>query len=190
VRLFAAVDLDDEARASIAAVQRRLRPAGGSGPRWVRPEQLHLTLVFIGQVDDAKASDLSNAFAAASERPPFEVTFAGLGAFPSHGAPRALWIGVRQGAADLSALHTEMAQRVARFGLPLEGRAFRPHLTLARWKRSRPSDRRRVLEAMPPGERAIARIVVEHVTLYQSRLSPAGSTYIPLARANLTMKSA
>jgi 2'-5' RNA ligase len=77
-----------------------------------------------------------------------------------------------------------IAARAATLGLPIEDRAFHPHLTLARWRESRPADRRRALAVSPRGVVAAAHI--DGATLYQSRLSPAGPTYTPLARANLT----
>src|SRR5262249_49098694 len=97
VRLFVAVELGERARAAIAEEQGRLRAiaAKGSRVRWVGPEQLHLTLVFLGEVDPARAAGVVQAIGRPIERAPIELTFAGIGAFPPRGAPRALWIGLR-----------------------------------------------------------------------------------------------
>jgi RNA 2',3'-cyclic 3'-phosphodiesterase len=115
---------------------------------------------------------------------PFDVVFAGLGVFPPHGAPRALWIGAHQGVPELANLQREVADRVRRRDIALEQRPFSPHLTIGRWKSSRPSDRRRAL--IHGTDRTVARVHVDHATLYQSRLSSTGSSYTELARANLT----
>jgi 2'-5' RNA ligase len=184
MRLFVAIDLDAAARDALAAVQQELRSRDSGSPiRWVRPDQLHLTLVFLGEVDEARAPELAVAIGAPIDRRAFDVTFEGLGAFPPHGAPRALWVGAREGAAELQALQQVLAGRAARLGIRLESRPFSPHLTLGRWKASRPSDRRRALAAAPAG--AIARSHIDHATLYQSRPSASGHVYTALARANL-----
>jgi 2'-5' RNA ligase len=185
VRLFVAVDVDAPSRAAIAAEQQRLRAAAerGSPLRWVRPEQLHLTLVFLGEVDDARADDVIAAIGQPVEQPPIDLVFAGQGVFPPRGAPRALWIGLGSGDAELRALQRVLADRVARLAIPLESRPFSPHLTLGRWKASRPSDRAIVESAFH--DRIVARLRVDRATLYRSRISSAGPTYIELTRATL-----
>ncbi len=186
MRLFAAVDLDDRSRDAIAAEQSRLRQlfTDGSPPRWTAPAHMHLTLVFLGEVAPPLAEALRDDFAAPVPQPPFELEFVNAGVFPPAGAPRALWIGVRDPAGGLQALQPALAARAAARGVPLEPRPFTPHLTIARWKRSRPSDRSRVLRHASP--RVLARLRVDHATLYHSRLSAEGSTYTELARATLT----
>jgi RNA 2',3'-cyclic 3'-phosphodiesterase len=185
VRLFVAADVDAPSRAAMAAEQRRLRTAAerGSPLRWVRPEQLHLTLVFLGEVDDVRADEAVAAIGQPVDQPPIDLVFAGQGVFPPRGAPRALWIGLGSGDAELRALQRVLAERVARLGLPLESRPFSPHLTIGRWKASRPSDRTIVASAFH--DRIVARTRVDHATLYRSRISSAGPTYTELARAIL-----
>jgi RNA 2',3'-cyclic 3'-phosphodiesterase len=186
VRLFVAVDLDDEARAAIATEQQRLRAlaAGESAIRWVRPEQMHMTLVFLGEVDSARAGEVVGAMSRSVEQAAFDLTFAGFGAFPPRGAPRAFWIGVAAGQTELRALQETLSKRIAALGIAIEARQFSPHLTLARWKMSRPADRSRMLTSTH--DRIVARTRIDRATLYQSRLSSAGSTYVELARATLS----
>jgi 2'-5' RNA ligase len=93
-------------------------------------------------------------------------------------------MGVDAGGSQLKALQLELTARVTARAIAVEAREFHPHLTLARWTRSRPADRHRALEAGRSG--VMARQRVEWATLYESRLSPAGATYVPLTRANLT----
>ena len=114
----------------------------------------------------------------------FEATLEGAGVFPPRGAPRVLWIGIGSGAPALIELQTVIAARVEALGLPIEDRAFHPHLTIARWRESRPADRSHALGAAPNG--VVARVRIDGATLYQSRLSPSGPAYTALARANLT----
>jgi 2'-5' RNA ligase len=187
MRLFIAVDLDDKARASIASAQRRLaagmRDAPSTSLKWIPADQLHLTLVFLGEVDEVGAPPLIDAMGADIAQPPFDLAYAGSGVFPARGAPKVLWAGVGAGAREIVDLQKTVAARVASAGQPIESRPFPPHLTLARWRESRGADRARALDAAFGG--TLARVRVDHVTLYQSRISSAGPAYTPLARANL-----
>jgi 2'-5' RNA ligase len=187
VRLFAAVDLTPGTRDAMAAEQRRIAAALGAAAasvKWVRPDNAHLTLVFLGDVDGSVAPALIDAVGRDVHANPFDITFSGVGLFPPRGAPRVLWTGIAAGTRALEALHRELSTRIAAHGVPLEARAFHPHLTLGRWTSSRNGDRAKALAAGRPG--VIARQTVEWATLYQSRLSPSGASYTPLARANLT----
>lgn len=187
MRLFIAIDLDDDARAAIADAQRRLKAAfddSRSAIKWVRPEQMHLTLVFLGEIQEARAAEIVAALDDGVRQAPFDLTFAGIGVFPPRGAPNVLWVGASSGEAASIALQRELADRVQRLGVVLERRPFHPHLTLARWKTSRGADRARALESAR--DAPIATVRVDHATLYQSRLSSAGPTYTALARATLS----
>jgi RNA 2',3'-cyclic 3'-phosphodiesterase len=178
VRLFVAIDLDGTARSAIIGLQKRL--AGlfdkrRSDLRWTRPDQLHLTLAFIGEVAEDAAEPLFDSLTPPIAMPAYALVMAGLGAFPPRGAPRVLWLGASAGARETIAVQHELAGRLGAVGVQLEQRPFHPHLTLARWRESGASDRRTVVDNAATGE--IARIVVDHVTLFRSRLSPQGSTY-------------
>ncbi len=186
MRLFVAIELDDPARQAIAAEQKRLRAIAGkqeSSIRWVGEAQLHLTLAFIGEVNPSAAEPLIAAMRSPIDRPVFDVVFGGLGVFPLHGAPRALWVGLSQGADDVVAMQRIVADRIAAVGLPLDQRPFHPHLTVGRWRSSRPSDRRRLLDADRGG--AVARVSVTDVALIESQLSSDAPKYIVLCRSAL-----
>jgi 2'-5' RNA ligase len=183
VRLFTAIELDEAARVAIAAKQAHLREAfGDRSMKWVSAERMHLTLVFIGQVADQRVPRFIEVMEERVEQPPFRLVFGGTGMFPPHGAPRVLWMGVRDGARQAIELHRQVATRLEELGVPRDGRPFAPHLTLARWRESRFSDRRR----LPADEGAVvAAIEVAAVTLFESRISSSGPTYTPLAQAML-----
>jgi 2'-5' RNA ligase len=186
VRLFAAIDLSHETQDAMAAEQKRIGALLGPAAaplKWVRPDHAHLTLVFLGHVDDVRVPALIDAVGMNVDAQPFDIVFSGIGVFPRHGAPRVLWMGIDAGGSQLRALQLELTARVSSRGIAVESREFHPHLTLARWTRSRPADRHRALEAGRSG--AMARQRVDWATLYESRLSPAGATYVPLTRANL-----
>ena len=186
MRLFVAIDLNDGARRAIAAEQAHLADVLGPSAslKWVRPDQMHLTLAFLGEIEEAPAAAITGAMSQdIDEVPPFTMAVAGLGVFPPHGAPRVLWIGLSAGAREAIELQRCIVDRLSRVGVTLDERVFHPHLTLARWRQARPIDRRRVAAAERGLE--IARVEVESVTLYQSRLSSAGPTHTAVVHAHL-----
>ena len=205
MRLFVAIDLDHGAREAIAGEQKRVARqivgTDNSALSLVPPERMHLTLLFLGEVpamrsprgaaDRGEPDDVRGPSSAAvieamhddMDGVPFGVAFAGLGVFPSRGAPRVLWVGVANGRREIMGIQRQIADRFVRLGASLEDRAYHPHLTLARWRAARPADRHRALAADSGGE--VARIDVAAVTLYQSRLSSSGPTYTALASAPL-----
>ena len=181
MRIFAAVDLDAAARAAAGraarAVAGRLDEGVRERIRWVAPEQLHVTLRFLGEVTEADARAVRGAFRAPFETGAFTVRVSGLGCFPPSGAPRVVWLGLGEGRDGLAAVRTELDGRLASAGCPPETRPFRAHVTLARTKRwparSR-GDVDRVLSEVDPGRPAW---MVDRLTLYESRRLPHGARY-------------
>lgn len=183
MRLFAAVPLPaalrDEAGRWVAALAAD--PTTGRRVRWSRPEGLHLTLHFFGEVPDAERGRVSAALAAAVAAAPgaFDLSFEGLGAFPSPARARVVWVGAAgEGVARLVRLQAAVAAEVARAGFPVESRPFHAHLTLGRVAGAPPPGLRRAIEAA--ARRPLGRLTVEAVTLYRSEPSPGGSRYTPL----------
>ena len=188
MRLFVAIDLDDTARRAVADTQKTLARAvsesGGRPPKWVQPGLLHLTLVFLGEVQAERVPPLTAVMSEDLDVAPFEAVFAGLGVFPPRGAPQVLWLGVTSGTRELVDLQRVVAARLTAVGLPMETRPFRAHLTLARWRNSRPSDGAGVLALAGAGD--VTRLDVDRVTLFQSQLSASGPIHSVLTRATLT----
>lgn len=141
VRLFFGLELPEELRRRIAALQ-----AGIDRARFVAPEDLHVTLRFIGEVDRRALRDLADA-ARTVRFAPLEVTLAGAGHFESRGRVNAVWLGVAPDPA-LAALRDRLEAALAGAGLvEAERRRFRPHVTVARLTRGRPGEVRRWLAA-------------------------------------------
>jgi RNA 2',3'-cyclic 3'-phosphodiesterase len=187
MRMFVAVDLDDATRSVVAQEQRRASSHGlkPSSIRFVDPGQVHLTLAFLGDV----ASPLSEQVADAMQQPftgiePFRLVLGGLGVFPPRGAPRILWLGLIGGARPMITLQAAVARRLESLGVTLEDRAFHPHVTIGRWRDSRPADRRVIENDSSRG--TAAELIVDHVTLFESRLSSKGASHFPLAQARLS----
>ena len=135
MRLFVAVSLPEDVRARLAGVSNGL-----PGARWVKPDNLHLTLRFLGELDNADAADVDDALAQI-RAPGFDLVLNGLGHFGEGKRLRALWVGVDANA-ELMRLQEKIEQALIRAGLPAETRKFKPHVTLARFK-SNPGTRLR-----------------------------------------------
>lgn len=191
MRLFVAVDVSDDVRAYAEAVRRavcRRAPRFERDLRWVETRQMHVTLHFFGEVGESDAERLRRAFEEPLPQAPFEVEPAEPHWLPGPARPRVLAIGFRRGADELRALHDAVEDRVrAHVAIEPEERVFLPHLTLARvrdQRHLRPISATDTAPVRHDGPRPSARI--EHVTLYQSHLSPKGPSYVALARAILT----
>jgi len=187
MRLFIAVDLDDAVRRHAGRLAERLardlEPGARRAISWVSPRNMHLTLRFLGEVEPAAAAEVVGCLSGPLATPAFRVTTGGVGAFPPSGPPRVIWLGFSSGAEELSALQREIEARLGGHGLPREERPFRAHLTLGRVKGVVGVRARDVLAALVPSP--VAECAVDHVTLYESHLSPKGPTYTALARSGL-----
>ena len=145
-RLFLAVHPPDDVIADLSALVEPRRDADRA-LRWAHPEHWHLTLAFLGAVDEEGVDRLvGNLDAVAAGTAPFPLELAGVGSFPHPGAARALWLGVGEGADELGHLAGRCRTAAARAGLQVEGRRFQGHLTLARSNRG--LDARRWLDVL------------------------------------------
>jgi 2'-5' RNA ligase len=188
VRLFLAVELDEAVRRAVSETARTLaasldRQGIRRGISWVAPGNLHFTLHFLGEVDEPTAQAVVDRVSPPLSAPPFELALAGLGTFPPSGPPRVIWLGAAEGARELAAVHAEVGRRLEEIGVPLERRPFGAHLTLGRVKAPLGPRLRDMLAAAAPARAARCR--VDHVTLFDSRLSPRGATYSVIATARL-----
>jgi 2'-5' RNA ligase len=182
-RLFFAVELPREIREAVAAYAARLRREFlAARASWPRPESLHLTLKFLGEVEAIRLDALHHAAAAAADwLAPFELTIDGTGTFPPRGAARVLWLGVRDDSGQLSRLQLRLDEECARVGFPRESKPFRPHLTLAR---ARAFQRAEIVAARDEAHRGTPfgphAFQVTGFVLMRSELGPGGSRYTPL----------
>jgi 2'-5' RNA ligase len=149
----------------------------------VAEERLHLTVRFIGNADEDHTRDVQLALAPPIGVRPFDLTVAGVGAFPSGGDPRVLWAGLTRGRDALERVEREVTQRLETVGIPPEERAYNPHLTLARVRKAARLRSSTLFEGLRDTELGVTR--VEAITLFESRQSPTGSTYVPLQRTTL-----
>jgi RNA 2',3'-cyclic 3'-phosphodiesterase len=182
MRLFIAIDLPDSVRAALAREQARLRDAcaGSRDIRWTRPEGVHLTLKFLGEVASTRLPDVTSALDALGRFEPFEVDVGGFGFFPSARRPRVFWVGL-----EAPPALGELARRVEAAMEPLafarEDRPFQPHLTFARFESQHPQP---ALDAalQKSGAGTFGRFTVTEFFLFESKIRPGGAEYSRIAR--------
>jgi len=176
MRLFIAINLPPELREAVWVAVESLRRRF-DGIRWSKPEQMHLTLKFLGEVEDGRVSSISQALAsAASGVPAFDVAVGELGAFPTPQRPRVVWVGCEP-VPPLELLQHGVEREMAGLGFEIEGRAFRPHVTLGRARDGADPQALRTLGSALDSLAFADLFRANSVELMQSRLGPAGATY-------------
>ena len=188
MRLFVGIEIDPAAAAKADALISELRRrAERLSPQarisWVPAERLHLTVRFIGNVDDDQLQTILAALQVPLEQAPFDLTLEGTGAFPKSGPPRVLWVGLTDGRESLQRVEREVTSRLGPAGVPPEDRVYSPHLTVARIRDAAGLKSVRLFEGI--SDRVLGTTGVEAITLFESRLSPKGSTYVALQRTPL-----
>jgi 2'-5' RNA ligase len=177
-RMFCAVELPDTVKALFADHVRRLRDAAHDvRASWARPESVHITLKFVGEIEQTRARELSLAAERAIQgSEPFQLAIEGAGSFPPRGAPRVLWLGVRDDSGGLTRLQTRLEDECAASGFPNEPRVFHPHLTVARLKAPAGAKRLATLHKLAPFELEVFR--VDRLKVIRSELGAGGSRYM------------
>jgi 2'-5' RNA ligase len=165
-RLFIAVDLPETIRENLTSMS-----FGIPGAKWVAPEQMHLTVRFIGEVDGALFHDIKDILDGISYAP-FALQLKGVGFFPPRGAPRVLWVGLEK-SDPLQVLKKKIDLALFRVGVEPDNRKFSPHITLARLKNSPVQKIANFLSGN--GLFSQEPFQVEDFKLYSSILSPKGA---------------
>lgn len=181
LRLFCAIQMPSEVRHPLSAHAKRLRDLfPNASASWTRDDNHHLTLKFIGEVEEARATRLSAATErAASSVEPFTVIVDGPGVFPK----RVLWIGIDDPSGRLGKLQQRLEEECAHEGFPKEERAFHPHLTLARLRK--PQNSRELEEQHKQARFVPVEVKVDELVVIKSELSSSGSKYTVLSRHKL-----
>ncbi len=183
MRCFVAIELDHPLRERLCRAVPRA--TAGRDVRWCRPEQLHLTLKFLGEVSTDALSAIGEVVRFAS-RPiePFNLTLEGVGAFPSPRSPRVLWVGLRDPARACERWIDAADPPFESLGFSRETRRFQPHVTLARSQTA--AGARALSDCVRAAELPVdERVRVGEVVLFESRLLPGGAEYTALLRAPL-----
>ena len=183
IRTFIAVELTDSVREQIARLEQPLRKEG-TKVKWVKPENLHLTLKFLGNVQAVRIDDVVEATQEAVQGiEPFILSFSGLGLFPNLKRARVIWIGIEQRADSLGRIQRELEERLFQRGFAREERGFSPHLTIGRVKSQRGIGG--LVSKLDKTEFESEKIRVDQVVVMRSDLRPTGAVYTPLGVCQL-----
>ncbi len=184
MRCFIAVELSESIRRAIGALQQR-HAGVGTGVRWVHPEQIHLTLKFLGEAPEGDVAAIAAAIGeVAAKASPFAFGVRSAGCFPPHGSAKVFWVGVDEPTGALARLAAGIDGACAGLGYAPEQRAYTPHLTVARVKDFRAGhgvrDACRAEAGFDAGTQAVREVV-----LFQSILGGDRPKYVPMARVPL-----
>jgi 2'-5' RNA ligase len=178
VRLFVALDIPEETRRSLDALIQRFAETC-RGARWIHADNLHVTLKFIGHLDETRLPDVKNALVDVESPAPIEIAFRKFGFFPNDRHPHVLWVGMEAGPA-LADLAAQIDTKLQPLSVPHEEREFRPHLTLARFNSPDGLPKLRQMIAGLPSQEFGATLAREFY-LYESVLKRSGAEYTRLA---------
>ena len=178
-RVFIAVPLSDEIKKGLGEVIVNLRETGAD-IKCVRPENVHLTLKFLGQVEEMKLTNIKKSMGNALQNiTTFDIILSGVGAFPGKNSPRVVWVGVKAGGEQLCEIHDRIEEDLAAAGFEKETRKYHSHLTLARVKSAR--NRKALISWLELNENLNAGSMrASEIVLMESRLKREGAEYLPL----------
>ena len=188
-RTFVAIDLPGDLKHALSELRSQMPPQEAGFVRWIRPDGIHLTLCFLGDVDADLIPAISERLSDAAEKSgPFTLGLANVGAFPSLRRPRVFWAGLSGETERLRLLHSRVQGALSYVGFAPERRRFDPHLTLGRLRRdSRPEDARWAGAAFGQVTlpEPVPAIPVDSIILFRSHLKPGGAEYERLFEAPL-----
>ncbi|HEY1303093.1 MAG TPA: RNA 2',3'-cyclic phosphodiesterase [Vicinamibacterales bacterium] len=188
MRLFTGIELDSAVVGAAGDLLDELaRRAARQAPRarvaWITPERLHVTVRFIGHTDEAGYARIRAVLEPPIEVQPFSLTVERLGWFPPSGQPRVLWAGLAGDRASLDAVEREVTSRLTQVGVPPEARAYGPHLTLGRVKEAAGLKAAALFRDLT--DVVLGTTAVGAITLFESRVSSKGPTYLPMQKTRL-----
>ncbi len=188
IRSFIAIELPPETRAGLGRVTAILKASAGD-VRWVKTDDVHLTLKFLGDVEEERIPEIAGCIERCIEdTPPFSIAVRGLGAFPGDHNPQIIWIAAADESGRLSGMQLSLENGLFRMGFKKEKRSFAPHLTLGRLKSPRGKEAvRRGLAALKNAD--CGSYTAEAVCLFKSDLRPGGAVYTLLQSFSLLTHS-
>lgn len=179
MRCFISIPFPEETRKGMLVIQDRLKTSRAD-VSWTRPEGMHLTLKFLGEVEEKVLPDIENALGkAVSYIKPFSLDLSGVGIFPDKRRPRVVWIGIKGDVEGLVKLQSSIEKEFEKIGFPAEKRGFTPHITLGRIRS--PRDVERLLNLIEEEKDiSIDGFEILNVHLMRSQLRPTGAIYTEL----------
>lgn len=187
MRTFIAITLPLKIRDYLAQIQEQFKKTQAD-VKWVQPQNIHLTLKFLGEIDEKKAEKISQILQeVAKNNPVYSIRLTTLGAFPKMKSPRVIWAGMDKGEAETQKIAALLEEKIAKVGIPKEGRAFSCHITLGRTRSNLNLDKLvSELENWAGKNTGQSQeFPVEKLTLFKSTLTPQGPIYEILKETHL-----
>lgn len=187
MRIFIAVELPKEIRDSLGRLQDELKKSGAD-VKWVAPDNIHLTLKFLGEVDDEKLDKIIQIIEeVASTNSVYQINITSLGAFPKIDYLRVIWVGVKEGDEQTKKIAKDLEEKIAKAGIPKEDRPFSSHITLCRTRST--LNREKLVENLKNIRENFGKenlhFSVSKITLFKSTLTLKGPIYEVLKEASL-----
>lgn len=184
IRTFIALELSDKVKKELARVTGELEKTSDN-IKWVNPETIHLTLKFLGGIDEGKIEEVKIKLAELARKTgKFDVTLGTLGVFPDWKYVKVIWVGLEEGREESEKLASLVGDAMEEAGFEKEKRPFKSHLTLGRVKSSKGKEGlKKQAESI---QVAPARTHIERITLFKSDLTEGGAVHTPLAEFDLT----
>lgn len=187
MRTFIAIELSDEIRSFLSQIESHLKYSGAD-VKWVDENNIHLTLKFLGEIDEEKCNKVKDALDKIADLTrSFEISIKDIGAFPKIDYPRVIWVGLDKGTSESKLLAENIDEALSKIGFEKEARPFTAHLTIGRVRSSK--NKQVLKEKMGSVGLQGARDkkqVVSSIILFQSKLTPKGSIYTKLHEARLS----
>jgi len=187
MRTFIAIDLPKEVKNSLLVIQEKLK-ASAADVGWIAPENIHLTLKFLGERNEKKIQKFKEILIeVANNQNSYQIHINSLGAFPTNNSPRVIWVGIEQGDQETKSLALKLEEKIAKAGVAKEDRPFSSHITIGRTRS--PLHREQLIQELNNLPAGIAQKLlvfpVKKITLFKSTLGPKGPTYEILQEASL-----
>ena len=187
MRAFIAIELSPPIREKLAELQALLKKSGAD-VKWVKPDNIHLTLKFLGEIDEEKRGKIEEIIentARASKQ--FPISLSSLGAFPKIEFPRVIWVAIDQGDKEVKILAKDLEERIEKLGIPKEERPFSSHITIGRVRS--PLNKDKLTQVLKESENYFSNKIIEFnagkITLFKSALGPSGPAYEALKEVNM-----
>jgi len=187
MRTFIAIELSEDIKSALDQVESHLKYSGAD-VKWIAKENIHLTLKFLGEINDAKCEKIKSILdTIAKSTKPFYISIKDIGAFPKIDYPRVIWVGLDKGAVESTELAGKIDSELAKIGFEKETRPFSAHLTIGRVRslKNKQALKEKITGYQLPSASS-PRFSVGIVTLFQSKLTPSGSIYTKLHESKFT----
>jgi 2'-5' RNA ligase len=186
MRTFIAIEISEDLRRELTELQEDLRKSDAD-VKWVNPQNLHLTLKFLGDTSEETISEVKEILENITRNTrTFEVIFAGIGVFPKLDFPRVVWVGIEKGKDELIELAKEIEKELTQIGSPKEKRGFSAHLTLGRVRSPKNKDKLKKIILTKQDFQSRTSMRLDKIIFFRSRLTPRGPIYTVLGKFNLS----